>query len=341
MNPHPTPTRTDRARAGLTLVELMFTMVLLALVLGVGLGSVSSLDLARGTAVTLVESTLRAAGNWAATRRAPARVRFDVEGGLLVAEGLDVIGTWQFESVPVRGAFGLLGELQDLELAERGFVGKGLRLAGAPAQARFTAPVHTDPAWDLSQGFRLEVALRPEDGPGGRILRLGEAVALDGTAGGGLVVAFAAQRIDESARRVPAGLVRLAVPDGSLPLGRWSRVLISYDRRELVVFVEGVPVASLAESSLVAPLERPLVIGDGTQIWSGLLDALVVSAVAADGALALPRGVRFGPGTPPEVAFAPGGGLDRSLHLAPVRIPLAFDDGTLRTVTVNLYGTVE
>ena len=48
-----------------------------------------------------------------------------------------------------------------------------------------------------------------------------------------------------------------------------------------------------------------------------------------------------GPGIPSEVAFAPGGGLDRSLHLAPVRIPLAFDDGTLRTVTVNLYGTVE
>lgn len=330
-----------RRRAGLTLIELMFTMALLALVLGVGLGSVSSLDLARGTSVTLVESTLRAAGNWAATRRAPARVRFDAEGGLLVAEGLEVVGTWQFESLPVRGAFDVLGELNDLELTDAGFIGKGLRLTGAPAQARFTAPVHTDPAWDLSNGFRLEVALRPEEGRGGRILRLGEALALDGSAGGGLVVAFAAQRIDEAGRRVPAGIARLSVPDGSLPLGRWSRVLVSYDRRSLSVFVEGVPLASLAETSLVAPLERPLVIGDGTQIWSGTLDALVVSAVAVDGALALPRGVRFGPGVPPEVAFAPGGGLDRSLHLAPVRIPLLFDDGTTRAVTVNLYGTVE
>lgn len=337
----PRPTAGSVAPAGLTLVELLFTMGLLALVLGVGLGSVSRLDLGRGTAASLVESTLRATGNWAASRRAPARVGFDLERGLVRAEGLDVVGTWAFESIPIQGAFDLVGSVYDLELVEDGFVGRALGLAGAPSEARFQAPVHTDPAWDFSAGFRVQLALRPEVGPGGRILRIGEAFALDGSALGGLVVAFAAQRLDESGRRVSAGLVRASVPDGALPLGRWSRVLVSYDRRQLAVFVEGVPVATVEESALVAPVEGPLVIGGGRTIWSGSVDSLVVSAVAVDESVVLPRGVRFGPGMPAEVVFAPGGSLDRSVHSGPVEVPLIFADGSLRTLRVNLYGTVE
>lgn len=325
----------------MTLVELLFTMAILALVLGVGLGSVASLDLGRGTAATLVESTLRASANWAAARRAPARVVLDVETGRLRAEGLDVIGTWQFESIPIRGAFDLVGTVYDLELTDDGFVGRALRLAGAPSDARFQVAVQHDPAWDLSEGFRVQLALRPEPGPGGRILRIGDSLLLDGTASGGLVVAYAAQRVDEAGRRVPAGLVRLNVPDGALPLGRWSRVLVSYDRRNLAVFVEGVPVGSLPEESLVARVEGPLVIGGGRTIWAGSVDALVVSAVAVDDQAVLPRGVRFAPGGPEEIVFAPGGGLDRSVHREPVEVTLLFADDTTRTLRVSLYGTVE
>lgn len=325
----------------MTLIELMFTMAILALVLGVGLGSIASLDLGRGTAATLVESTLRATGNWAASRRSPSRVTFDVEGGSMRAEGLDVIGTWQFESIPIRGAFDVLGTVYDLELVDDGFVGRALRLAGAPTEARFQVPVQGDPAWDFSEGFRVQIALRPEDGPGGRILRIGEALAIDGTASGGLVVAFAAQRVDETGRRVPAGLVKLAVPDGALPLGRWSRVLVSYDRRQLSVFVEGVLVGALAEGSLVAPIEAALVIGGGRTIWSGSVDALVVSAVAVDERAVLPRGVVFGPGAPKEVVFAPGGRLERTVHREPVEVPLVFADGSTRSLRISLYGTVE
>ena len=325
----------------MTLIELLFVMALLALVLGVGLGSIASLDLGRGTAATLVESTLRATGNWAAARRAPARVTIDRENGRLSAEGLSVVGTWQFESLPVRGAFDLLGEAVDVELTDDGFLGRALRLTGAPDDARLEVQVQDDPAYDFREGFRLQVALRPEAGPGGRILRVGDAIAVDGTASGGLVVAFQAQRVDETGRRVPAGLAKLSIDDGALPLGRWSRLLVSYDRRTLSVFVEGVLVGQLSETAEVAPVKNPLVIGGGRIIWSGSVDSLVISAVAVEDQAELPEGTTFGAGTPREIVFAPGGGLDRTVHREPVLVPLVFRDGTTRAIRVNLYGTVE
>ena len=55
----------------------------------------------------------------------------------------------------------------------------------------------------------------------------------------------------------------------------------------------------------------------------------------------LPKNVHFAQGTPTEIRFAPGGGLDRTRHREPVTFALEYEDGRTEPVHVNLYGTVE
>ena len=57
--------RGGAARAGMTLIELLIVMMLVALILGVGLGALAGIDTGSGSAVALVNSSLRSANNWA------------------------------------------------------------------------------------------------------------------------------------------------------------------------------------------------------------------------------------------------------------------------------------
>lgn len=331
-----------RDRRGLTLIELLVVMGLLALILGAGVGALASLDIGTMGSGSLVRSTLRSASNWSRSRQAPARVRIDAANGVLSAEGLNVVGTWHFESRPPTGAFGLDGELHEALLVEDGFVGKALSFAGAPAGALFEAAVHTDPAFDLRTGFQVQVVLRPEDAGGGRVIQVGEALRIDATRRFGLRVQLATQRFDEElGRLVPAGTATLETPQGILQPGHWQRVLVTYDRVLIAVHVEGLEVAHLEEEGDVVPVKSRLVLGGGERPWPGSIDALVISAVGASEEVVLPQGVGFVDGTPEDVFFAADGGLDRSRHEGPVLIPLEYVDGRTDLVRVNMYGTVE
>jgi prepilin-type N-terminal cleavage/methylation domain-containing protein len=329
------------SRRGLTLIELLMVMGLVGLVLGIGLGAIANVDPARHAAVGMVQSALRASNQWAIARRAPARVRIDAAAGVLHAEGQDVIGTWHFEEDPPRGAFELDGRLEGARLVEDGFLGRALSLAGCPPGARFEVGVDKSPAYDLRAGFRLQMVLRPEGNEGGSLLKVGDAIGLDVARDNGLTTWFSAWRKDELGQRVAAGKVRLETPPRVLRAGRWNRVLLSYDRGLLAIEVEGLRVAELAEDAEVGPVRSPLEVGGGQRPWPGAIDSLVITAVSAEERVELPRGVAIVPGGPREVLFAPGGGLDRSVHAEPVVIELDFLDGARKRVQVNLYGTVE
>jgi len=333
--------RSGSSAAAFTLIELVFTMGLIALLLGIGLGAVASLDLGAHAAVGLVQNTLRQANNWAVARRAPARVRIDPAQGTIRAEGLDVIGTWHFEKMPPRGAFGLDGNVFGAELVDDGYIGKALTFRGMPAGARYEVDVRDDPAYNLTTGFQVHCALRPEKVAQGLVLRLGDALGIDVTSGLGLRAFFGAQRYDELGNPRPASKPSLSTPDGVLRPDRWNRVIVSYDRSELIVLVEGIVVARLPEEADVIAVDGPLVLGGGSRPWAGSIDSLVISAVGEEDAVQLPEGSSFAADSPREIAFAAGGGLDRSIHAEPVALYVELGSGERIKVQVNLFGTVE
>ncbi|MFT7667362.1 MAG: prepilin-type N-terminal cleavage/methylation domain-containing protein [Planctomycetota bacterium] len=327
---------------GFTLIELLMVMGLMAILLGVGVGAVASIDLGSFGSGSLVRSTLRSASNWSRARQAPAHVKIDSATGMISAEGLAVVGTWHFESIPPKGAFGLNGEMIAAELVPDGFVGRALSFTNASAGAAYEVPIHTDPAFGMSTGFQVQIILRPESSGGGRILQMGEALRVDGNNRYGLRLQMATQRFDpKTGKPVKAGIAVLDTPNGTLKANEWNRVLINYDRTHLEVFVEGLRVASLEEEGDVVPIRSKLVLGGGQRPWPGSMDGLVISAVGATEEVTLPVGVSFGEKTPTEIFFDADGGLDRSRHQNPILIPLEYDDGRTDMVRVSFYGTVE
>ncbi|MCA8981234.1 MAG: hypothetical protein KDC14_14485 [Planctomycetes bacterium] len=327
--------------AGMTLVELLIVMGLAALVLGFGVGALTSIDVSGRSAVGLVQSSLRSARSWAVAQDAPASVTLNLAEGTLSSRGLAVVGTWHFEQNPPKGAFDLNGELVGGEIVEDGFLGSALSFVGAPPEAGYEVAVHKDPAFDLSDGFVIQCALRPETTAGGQILKLGRAVSIGAENDGALKIEFAALRVADNGERKEAGKAILRTQAGVLPPNRWSRLMVSYDRRLLRAFVEGVPVGELEESAYVAPLAEAMVVGGGRRAWQGAIDSLVVSAVAGSEVVQLPDSAKFASGSPEQIVFWPGGGLDRVVHSEPVELTIEFDDGVQVPIRVGLYGNVE
>lgn len=317
-------------------------MGLMAMMLGMGVGAIASIDVGTYGSGSLVRSTLRATGNWSRSRQAPARVRFDVASGAMAAEGLMVVGTWHFESMPPRGAFDLNGELLGANLVDDGFVGKALGLRGTPPYSAYEITVSNDPAFALQSGFQFQFVLRAEGPSRGTLLQLGDALKIEATRNLGLKVSMSTERFDEKTGEIkPAGKASLETPGGVLAIGEWRRVLVTYDRSALNIFVEGVREATLAEEGSVARTKSKLVLGGGQRPWSGSMDSLVVSAVGAQENVVLPEGVWFVDGTPKEIVFAADGGLDRALFKNPVSFEIEYADGRRETIRINMYGTVE
>lgn len=333
--------RKRTARAGMTLIELLIVMGIVAVVLGAGLGALAGIDTGSASAIAVVNSSLRSANNWAVARRAPARIAFDSEANTIHAEGLAVIGTWHFETNPPRGAFGLNGSYQGVEHVDDGYLGKALDLEGAEEGGVYSVPVHASPTYDLSSGFQIAFAAKPVGKGAARVLAIGETLAVEFTSNGAIKAWFKGERREENAVVTPSGKVLAETSPGLLRVGSWSRILVSYDRRELAIFVEGVPAARTSDEAYVTKVTGPLVVGAPRRQWPGRIDSLVVSAVAADEVIDLPEGVSFAETAPKQVVFAAGGGLDRRAHAGPVRFSLDFEDGTSEQIEVGVYGTVQ
>lgn len=325
----------------MTLLELMLVMGLMALVLGVGLGSFANMNLGQRTAVSLVQNTLRTARNWAVAHGSSARVRIDATGSVLSAEGTHVIGTWHFEEDPPRGAFGLDGDLFGGRMVDDGFQGKALSFYGSERGARAEFQVQRDPAYDFTGGFALECALRLEGSGGGRIVTIGDVVGLEVTRQGAVRAWFKSQVSDELERAVAGGKVIVESEAGAARPGGWLEVGIYYDRRKLELEIDGLPVKVVEEKAPVWRIEQPLRLSGGSRPFSGSIDNLVISAIAAEEEIELPEGVVFAPEAPKDMRFDPSGRLDHRFHDKPLVVPLVFEDGRREEIHVTLYGTVE
>jgi prepilin-type N-terminal cleavage/methylation domain-containing protein len=326
-------------QAGMTLLELLLVMAILAIALGGGLGMFSAIDVGKRQAVGLVKNTLRTAKDAAVTLQSPARVRIDKQRGVLLPESLHVIGTWHFENGQFDGAFGLDGEVNNVRWVTDGYLGDAIDF-GARLEATARVGVEFDPAYDFADGFALDCAVRMEHAVGGRLLSLGGSFGVDVNAGGAIRGWFR-PAVDQDGREQVGSEVVVLSDYGALPPERWVRVRLEYDRRHLVLYVDGVPLASVEEDAEVWKVDGPLRLSDAAKPFPGSLDNLVISTVVAEEPAELPETVRFGADTPSFIAFDAGGGLDRRVHPEPLSLVLEFDDGAQQSVFVGRYGTVE
>ena len=331
--------RSGEARAGMTLLELILVMFILAIVLGGGLGMFAALDLGRSQAAGLVKTVVRAAQNTAAATQSPARVRIDPVLGTLTPEMSVVVGTWHFEDKKLAGIDGLAGRVEPELFTRDGYLGDALAFAGRIGKVATIAVQH-DPAFDLRDGFTVECVVRHEDVGGGRLLSIADTVKLELGQGGALRGSFRARQTKEGSRDSRGGLVVVQSAPGVVTPERWTRLRLSYDRIELVLFVDGVRVAAVSESAQVWNVDGELVLSEDRRPFPGSVDSLVISAVLADEPAVLPTTVRIVQ-APPVIRFAPGGGLDRREHPVPPEIVLGFQDGSRETLGIGFYGTVE
>jgi prepilin-type N-terminal cleavage/methylation domain-containing protein len=330
-----------RRRAGFTLVELMAVMLIVALLFGVGAGLFGRIDVSDRVGRPLVQSVLRSAQNWAVSRGAPALVRIDRARGTLRAEGPVVVGTWHFEALPIRGAFGLDGTQSGGRLVEDGFQGQALSFVGEPARSGVDIAIQGDPAFDLAEGFCVRCALRVEPEAAAVVLTIGEVVGLEVGENGALACWFVAERRDEQQTPLRGGRISLHAGAHTLVPGRWEQVELRYDRNAFELFVDGARVAQVAEQTRVWRIEGALKLSPGQTPFAGAIDSLVVCAVGASEEAELPRSTHFAPDAPSEILFQAGGGLDRARHPEAVHLRLLRDEGPESVVTVQPYGTVQ
>ena len=320
----------------MTLLELILVMFLLAVLFGGGLGMFASLDLGAGQAAGLVKNVLRSAHNTAIASRAPARVRIDREAGALQAQALQVVGTWRFEDRRLAGGNDLLGRVDPELFVRDGYLGDALSFTDRRGSVG-TIPVDLDPAFDFTDGFAIECVVRHEGLGGGRLLSVASAVTIElGQAG---EVRGRVQGAKEEDGLLGGAFTVTSRPGVVAPM-RWTRVRLSYDRYELVLAIDDARVAVLRETAAVIPIDGPLVLSDPRRPFPGSVDDLVVSALVAGESAELADSVQLVV-APEAVHFAPGGGLDRRHHAAPVRLVLGFDDGRRTELGVGFYGTVE
>jgi len=328
--------------AGMTLIELLFVMGLLALLFGAGIGTFSSLNVGEKAARVSVATTLRAANNWAIARHAPATVRIDPLQDRFSAEGMSVVGTWRFESLPVQGAFDLIGTKKGgAELDEDGYRGSALSFVGARPKSRVKIDVHKDSAFQMKDGFAISVVIRQDLDGGGQVFDLDDTLSLQVTERGAVRASFMTAVQDDFLGERDSGRATLVTEDGLVTKGRWTSIAIFYDRELFTIYVGGLEVARVEQDGRVRVIDGPLLIGASGSPFPGAIDDLVMSAVAVEEVFELPESVTFGAKTPKTIQFQAGGGLNRRVHHEPVEITLVFEDGREDVIRVNLYGAVE
>lgn len=329
-------------RAGLTMLELLLVMGLLGLLLGAGVGVLASINLGERAAVGMVQNSIRAARNSALARGAGARVTLDLERAELTAQALEVVGTWHFESQPtLAGAFELDGAAQGAVLVDDGFVGKALAFPRG-AQASASMAIQAAPSFDLSDGFRLAFALRVEENGAGRVLRMGDTIAVDALGKGVVRAWFTPQVLDSTGREMKGGKLVVESAPTSDAGAQWRRVVLDYDRRRLLLALDGIEVARAESDAPVWRIDDALRLGDTRSGFVGAIDNLVVSAVGASASVKLPEGVLFAPDSATLIQFDAGGALDREAHSEPLEIRMVFEkDASTRVLRIGMYGTVE
>jgi len=253
-----TPSRTpDRSRAaalpregGVTLVELMVVLALIAVLMGIGVSMFTNLG-KQGvftSTVSRVLSTINRVRNSSMSHPAALQVTAGdpVKGEPSLVQGIEYVPLWQsqMEQPPdndpstLTGAMDRNGILPPGAVFKDGIIGRALFLEGGGAVDCGNFSV-----FDATEGVSIDLWVHPTSVAGGTLVRRGEGLGLSLVRqGDGLVIRFelgfasvgAGGKADSSLRET-----RSFEPRGvQVPVGKWSRIVASYDRNHVVILMD-------------------------------------------------------------------------------------------------------
>ncbi|MHC4923986.1 MAG: LamG-like jellyroll fold domain-containing protein [Planctomycetota bacterium] len=356
---------TDRRESGVTLIELLVVLALMGVLMGLGIGMYANLGRQSvfTANVTRVLNTLNQVRN--SSMRHPAALQITAgdpaEGEENSVRGLEFVTLFQstceapdpdIDEMRMVGAFGRDGILPaGADFVGPGKLGKALHLTGGGA-----VRCGNYPAYDATEGIALDVWVKPLTNRGGTIIRRGRGLALELIRRGDglavrldLVFAEAASAEDTGGAVVQGSTsssARSFEPTGAiLPVGRWARIVATYDRSELIISVDTGrgPVQKLREKingPLVPSRDDELTLGGGGgrgRTFDGWIDDVRIDGVLGSDIEAFPPQVQV-KGPTRRIHFK-GGKLDPQHHARPQTIVIT-QGKKRRTIVVGTEGNL-
>ncbi|QDU83886.1 hypothetical protein Pla163_09870 [Planctomycetes bacterium Pla163] len=314
--------RTAASRRGLTLLELLMVMTVIGIVFGLGIGALSTMDLGRGADAEALRGALRSARASALAERHPAAVDVvtdpETQRTSLVVRRMRTLGTWHFESPDGRGTDGLTASpVKGATQIDDGFVGRALHFSGRERDARAEIALETKSAYDVRDGFSIDLVVRLDSTSGGTVFRLGKRTRICGlevVEGGGLLGFVVPLYSDSTGRELQAGRVDLKLPPGTLEAGRWIRLTLAYDGAQLRLFVDGFLSGVVDVQGPLPRIDEPLVLGGEPVPFPGAIDSLVLRGVDVSEPLPLSQNAEWPAELPRRIQFDADGSLDVLIH---------------------------
>jgi len=321
-------------------MELLVVLFIVSVLLGIGVGvfgKFSILNAAENAGAGL-RAMIRVIRDHARNHGTVGTVVVDVKKNRVIGLMERVVGQWHFENEEggTTGAFGHDPALSgDAQLVPEGCIGGALKLSGEQGgQADLGRSITFESEWGVSLFADIWLDVRES---AGTILAKGEAYGLrvenDGTLVGwvGVTDGEPGQRLD---------VIETQSSDEKVPVGKWSRIGLYYDRVQLRLFIDYRQVADAQETRPLgrAP-DKSLIVGGGTASIRGKIDGVRLGVLQPGESGDLPTEVTIKAGTR-VIRFNPDGNLDPRYHSVPAQIVLEGEDGVTKTLTIGLMGDV-
>lgn len=364
----------DRAAAprGVTLVELLVVLALMATLMGLGISMYANLG-KQGVftaSVGRVLSTINRVRNSSMTHPAAIQVNAgDPEKGQENSvRGIEYVPMFQSQCEPppsgetdMAGALDRNGILPPGAAFREGVIGKALFLDSGGA-----VDCGDHPAYDATEGVSIDVWVHPLSSSGGTLVRRGDGLGLYltrgqnglgirfelafSTGGTGAPAAPGSGGIPPASTRPESTIVDIKKFDArevAIPVGRWSRVVASYDRRDVVISLDlgrgPVEKFRTEERHPLAPTRKSRLYvggggGDGSSFRGGI-DDIRIEGVLGENYEPFPPDVRVRAEKKSNRIRYLGGKLDPAWHTTAQTIVLEYGKRR-REIVIGLEGNI-
>lgn len=317
--------------------------MIIALAMGMGIGVFGKFSLvnAANNSAAGVRSLIRVIRDWARTYGTVGTVIVDTKENRVVGLLERVVGQWHLEPVGgdarsvSTGAFDMPVRFSGgVEADANGCVGGCVRLDGSAGS--FVDLGHSA-SFESEWGVSVSADVFLEERRTGVIVQKGEAFGL-GIGASGELVGF----VGVGENGGTEGLLRTQADSGDdlVPIGKWVRVGLYYDRVEVRVFIDYRPVGSSQERRTLGRSEEALTIGASTGGIRGRVDGLRLGVLGPGDGGDLGSDVKLRGGTP-VIRFNADGALDPRYHNQPAQILLESEAGRRVKITVGQLGHVK
>ena len=356
----PFPAEGGPAERGVTLVELLVVLALIAVLMGIGVSMFTNLG-KQGvftSTVARVLSTLNRVHNSSMSHPSALQVTSgDVETpGANSVQGIEFVPMWQSQCEPppaggdpsvLTGALDRNGILPAGAVFKDGVIGRALFLEGGGAVDCGNLSV-----FDATEGVSLDLRVLPVNVGGGTLVRRGDALSLALTRqseGLGVRLDLGFASLSGAPGEQPVSGIResrtFEARDLVLPVGRWSRIVATYDRNHVVILVDtGRGLVEKFRKEEKAPLSPPadahLYIGGGGgagMTFKGGIDDIRLEGVLGSEYLPFSTGVSVD-GPTRRIRFV-NGKLDPAYHSLSETIILRYGKRE-RPIVIGLEGNV-